>query len=117
MDEKRRYMRFDTSLDLECVSPVAAAVTSKNISREGLCFSTDKAFSVGSLLDIKLNVPGDNVPVFAQAEVAWSREFSQGVGNFDTGARFIKITGLDRSRLLEFVYSQWLKAKGITKSS
>jgi hypothetical protein len=121
MEERRRYIRFDTSLDASCksgeeeVSEFAAVI--KNISREGLCLNGEQKISEGTVLDMALSVPGDNIPVLAQGQVAWSMECNGQEDQFDSGVKLVKMTGLDKSRLLEYVYNQWLRIKGFTKTT
>lgn len=46
------------------------------------------------------------MPIFATAEVAWSKlEESPRAG---AGLRFVSIKPLDLARLLDFIYSRWL---------
>ena len=78
----------------------------KDFSREGLGVLFPKLLARGEHVDLTVKVPGDNVPIFATAEVTWTGlEERQGVG---TGLRFISIKPLDLARLLDFVYSRWL---------
>ena len=121
MDERRRFIRFETSLGLKYAVPQAdsddSIATSRDISREGLCISTNRLFSEGTVLEMRLDVPGDNMPVLAQCKVAWARESYSGSNNFNIGLKFVQMTGLDKSRLLEYVYSQWLRAKGFMQEA
>lgn len=110
MTERRRFLRFDTALNALCevVSEkrkVSYAV--KNISKEGALVIADKKFGEGAELNIAMDVPGDNVPVFASCQVAWQKSLKDSA--YETGLRFIKIDNSDKGRLLEYIYLQWLK--------
>jgi hypothetical protein len=50
-----------------------------------------------------MNVPGDNLPVFATGRVAWA-------DGLEAGIRLTKISPQDRTRVLEYVYREWLKS-------
>ena len=72
------------------------------MSREGLRFNIRQDVSVGTPMEISMNVPGDNLPVFATGKIAWA-------DGLDAGVKLIKISRADRSRMLEYVYNEWLK--------
>ena len=60
-------------------------------------------------MDLTFKVPGDNVPVFATAEVTWTQPLEDHKeGTFGAGLRLLSIKPLDLARLLDFVYSRWL---------
>lgn len=111
MTERRRFLRFETALSAICdiVSEKSKAVYKvKNISKNGALLVTDKRLREGSKLNLSMDVPGDNVPIFASCQVAWQK----GAGKsdlFETGVQFTKIDNPDKGRLLEYIYLQWLK--------
>lgn len=111
--ERRKFIRFDTALDAsyEILGGTAKGPSVvKNLSREGAQIVADTEFGTGTEVGLHLNVPGDNVPIFACAEVAWNKKTdSQGKAGFATGMKFTKIDRYDKARLLDYVYSQWLK--------
>lgn len=104
--EKRRYFRFDTSVDLEyralTLNPIFGKALARDLSREGLRIAARDTFEVGSTVELRLDVPGDNLPVFVTGKVAWA----DGV---EAGVRFTKISHDDRARMLEYAYRQWLE--------
>jgi len=109
--ERRRFLRFETALNALCEfikDKRKASYKVKNISKEGALILVDKELCEGEELNLSVDVPGDNVPIFANCEVAWQKNDHR--GNFyETGVKFKKIDNLDRSRLLEFIYLQWLR--------
>lgn len=113
MTEKRKFLRFDTVLSviyslLEKPSSRAKAYL-KNLSREGLKLSGASPLKKGSLVELEMNIPGDNIPIFAYGQVAWANEVDK--SNYDAGIKFTKIHTHDRIRLLDYVYEQWINAK------
>ncbi len=111
MTERRKFLRFDTALNALCdiVSEKCRACYKViNISKEGALLVIDKKLRAGDEIKLSMDVPGDNVPVYAAGQVAWQRE-SNSTNQFDTGIRFTNIDSVDRGRLLEYIYSQWLK--------
>ena len=106
MSERRKYMRFNTSWDVEyktlTLNPIFGKALLKDMSREGLRFNIRQGVPVGTPMEISMNVPGDNLPVFATGKVAWA-------DGLDAGVKLIKISRTDRSRMLEYVYNEWLR--------
>lgn len=114
--ERRKFMRINADLEAEYwakgPSMQAGQAQVRNFSREGLGLWLSKAVRAGEHVDLTFKVPGDNIPIFATAEVAWTEPVkSDGIG---AGLKFLSIKPLDLARLLDFVYSQWLG--GVRKS-
>ncbi|OIO38542.1 MAG: hypothetical protein COT00_02750 [Candidatus Omnitrophica bacterium CG07_land_8_20_14_0_80_50_8] len=106
MPERRKYLRFNTPLDVEyktlALNPIFGKALIKDLSREGLRFGIKEGVPVGTSVEIALNVPGDNLPVFATGKVAWA-------DGLEAGIKLTKISHPDRTRMLEYVYHEWLK--------
>ncbi len=113
MVERRKFMRFNTTFHATFKSPKGKTEGNteiRNLSRGGLSMLIDQGLHKGTEVGLNMNVPGDNVPIFANARVAWSRKASVGDKDiFRAGLKFTKIDNFDRARLLDYVYSQWLK--------
>ena len=109
--ERRKFMRIEADLEAEywakgpTLSSGSARV--KDFSREGLGVLFPKTVERGEHVDLTVKVPGDNVPIFATAEVTWT-ELTEEKKGFGAGLRFVSIKPLDLARLLDFVYSRWL---------
>lgn len=111
MTERRKFLRFETALNAICeiVSErCKAPYRVRNISKEGALLILDKKLGEGTEINLSMDVPGDNVPIFASAEVAWQKGLNDG-SEFETGVRFKRIDGQDKGRLLEYIYMQWLR--------
>lgn len=106
MSERRKYMRFSASLDIEyktlALNPIFGKALLKDMSREGFRFNAQQNLPVGTAVELSLNVPGDNLPVFATGKVAWA-------DGLDAGVKLTKISRTDHVRMLEYVYNEWLK--------
>ena len=105
--ERRRYLRFNTPLEMEfktlTLNPIFGKALAKDLSREGVRMGLKKELPAGTPIEICLNVPGDNLPVFAAGKVAWA-------DGLEAGVRLTRISQDDRTRVLEYVYREWLKA-------
>ncbi len=108
--ERRKFMRIAADLEAEYwakgPSMASGLARVRDFSREGLGVFFPASVERGERVDLTVKVPGDNVPIFATAEVTWTDSPEQkGLG---AGLRFVTIKPLDLARLLDFVYSRWL---------
>lgn len=114
MTERRRFLRFETALSALCEvvnDKLKSSSKVKNISKEGALLLLETPLREGAELNISMDVPGDNIPIFASCQVAWQKNAADvnTKNAYETGVRFTKINSLDKGRLLEYIYSQWLK--------
>jgi len=112
MTERRRHVRFNTSLSIFC-SSVEKSLTRfqtkiTDLSREGARLFSHEKLEEGSPVDIEFSIPGDNIPVFAAGEVCWSKESTDGT---TSGVRFTKIAPRDKAKVLEYLYKNWIGSK------
>ena len=109
--ERRKFMRIATDLEAEfwAKGPSMEKGQAKvlDFSREGVGVLLPRPVEKKEHLDLTMRVPGDNVPVFATAEVAWTGG-EKDKPEIGAGLRFVSIKPLDLARLLDFVYSRWL---------
>ncbi len=100
-------MRFQTPVDLEfrtlTLNPIFGKSLAKDLSREGMRVGLKQSIPTGTPIEVCVNVPGDNLPVFATGRVAWA-------DGLEAGIRLTKISQNDRMRVLEYVYREWLKS-------
>lgn len=109
--ERRKFMRISTTLQTEfwAKGPTMAMGEAqiRDFSREGLGLMLSQSVRQGEHMDLTLRVPGDKIPIFATAEVAWSQPVKDQTG-IGAGLHFLEIKPLDLARLLDYVYSKWL---------
>jgi len=117
MTERRKFMRFNALIDVfyHALGNPAAKYRScmRDLSKEGMRISSEKKLDEGSELELELKIPGDNIPIFANAEVAWSERFDE--NRYESGVRITKIERFDRAKLMDYVYQEWLSAKRFNK--
>ena len=109
--EKRKFLRFETALSAICEFvhlKHKASYKVKNISKEGALLTLDQRLREGEEFNVSMDIPGDNVPIFASCRVAWQRQ-SDRASIYETGVKFTQINNLDKGRLLEYTYLQWLR--------
>jgi c-di-GMP-binding flagellar brake protein YcgR len=111
--ERRKFMRFNTALHggYELLDGRGSGRSEvKNLSREGIQILIDRELERGTAVGLFVEIPGDTASIYARAEVAWNKQVESGeAGVFATGLKFTRIDRFDRARLLDYVYSQWLK--------
>src|SRR3989338_2495039 len=104
--ERRKFMRFAAPLGLEfrtlTLNPIFGKTLAKDLSREGMRVGFKQTVASGTPIELCMNVPGDNLPVFATGKVAWA-------DGLDAGIRLTKISQHDRTRVLEYVYGEGQK--------
>ena len=110
--ERRKFMRISTEMEAEYWAKGPSMMTGqaqiRDFSREGVGMWFPQPVGKGEHVDLTFKVPGDNIPVFATAEVTWSDDSPQKDGKVGAGLRILSIKPLDLARLLDFVYSRWL---------
>ena len=114
MPEKRRFLRFGTALNAICeiVSEKRRSASEvKNISKDGALLVLPKPIEAGSEIKLSMDVPGDNVPIFASCQVAWQKKprgFRKNT-SYVTGVKFTDMDNQNRARLLDYIYTLWLR--------
>lgn len=105
--DRRRFMRFNAPLDLEfktlTLNPIFGKTLARDLSREGMRVGLKQTIPSGTPIEVCMNVPGDNLPVFAAGRIAWA-------DGLEAGIRLTKISQHDRTRVLEYVYREWLRS-------
>lgn len=111
MEDRRKFMRFPVSVQVDYADSregIKGSSVSKDVSREGIGFPVNRQMAKGTLIELQISIPGEVNPVSASGEVVWAKESVRGE-DFDTGIKMVKIEPFDRSRLLDYVYREWLK--------
>jgi hypothetical protein len=106
MAERRKFIRCAAPLSLEyktlALNPIFGKTLAKDLSREGVRLGLKHPLPVGTVIELQMSVPGDNLPVFAMGKIAWA-------DGLDAGLKLTKISSQDRKRVLEYAYKEWLK--------
>ena len=109
--EKRNYIRLDFQLQLnfnkEDGSGESFPAITKNISAEGLRFTSDQKLEKGSKIDFEIDLPNREKPVHFKGEVVWSKAASSAdkgkKGNYDIGIKFVEVDKKDRNALMLYI--------------
>ena len=111
----RQYIRHPTSIPIHvfCASTHALPVEAQNLSAGGLCFLTEEAVPIGSL--VEFSIPVVKPSYRGEGIVVWQHEQAPHV--FEVGMRFISDDDYFRTRMVEQVccieeYRQNLEALG-----
>ena len=84
---------------------------SKDLSRDGMKLSADAKMSKGSLVDLQIDIPDDPKPVYTTGEIVWSRKMKDSEPDFELGIRFLMMDPVDKFRILDYAYNNWLETK------
>jgi hypothetical protein len=113
--EKRKFVRLDINTKVkfqvkevsgERVLEEKDSGTVKNLSVEGICFSSPRHLKSGSKIELNITLPGSRTPVDIKGEVVWSRPIVAGKGSknkFDTGVKLVNIAQGDENRFLVYM--------------
>jgi len=109
MSEKRKYMRFNVLIDAICRKCGSSKkLQINNFSKEGVGILSEESFNNGEDVEFEMMIPGDNIPVFFEGEVAWAADLEKNESLYKTGVRLKKIDNHDKSRMLEYIYRKWI---------
>ena len=112
-EEKRKSKRFDLPIEIEyrtlTQNPIFGNVLAQNVSKTGVQLSDARDVKRGETVQLKMSVPGDNLPVFATGTVAWADGLKAGV-------RITKISRNDQERILEHIYQNWLRSQHLQRT-
>ncbi len=111
MEERRRFVRLDTRLDVSYAVQPAGTVqrtSSKDIGGGGICLFADHVLEPGTCLKVSMKLPELEQPVAFTAEVVWSEPYEV-IGRtvreraVELGVRFLDIAPQDQEAIMQHV--------------
>jgi len=112
MDGKRKFLRFDTALNIELKPPAGTEDkyllgALRNFSREGLSFISQK-FDAQPRQDLELRfkLPAKDVVVSCRGEIAWKKDIED---NALVGMKLKEIDAAAKGEILEHAYKKWVE--------
>ena len=115
MIERRKFERFHIPVDVEYEVPqcsIEGVTLTKDISITGMSLPTAMKIDEGEKLELRIKLPKDSNPIYVSAEVVWVKlPQVETDDDYELGLKFTRINDIDKSRILEYVYNQWLKDK------
>jgi diguanylate cyclase (GGDEF)-like protein len=102
-EDRRSFNRIEARLDGRfCqLHPDFHRLQTVNISEQGFLFVVDQRLSLGTLVDVELNLPGSDHVIGCTGRVVRVEE--KGGDHHQAAIRIVEIGARDRSRLAEFV--------------
>ncbi|MFA6216260.1 MAG: PilZ domain-containing protein [Candidatus Omnitrophota bacterium] len=97
--ERRKFSRLNILVDVSYSKKDIASsenlTRTRNISKSGICFVGYEKLNESDVIDLKIFLPGEKLPITATAKVVWVKEFvigdpASGV-RYDVGTEFISI--------------------------
>mgnify|MGYP001615932299 CR=1 FL=1 len=111
MEETRKFVRIEWPVVVKYKTLeeqyTKDQIVGKNISERGVCFVAYERLTRGIKLDIQLEVPFDSMPIFAKAQVSWSKKIGgEHDKMFEVGVMFYAINTEDQKRLKMYIESE-----------
>ena len=107
--EKRKYIRFSVIMDAIWRSGKSKQkMQVSDVSKEGIGLVSREGFKEGQNIEMEMMIPGDNIPVIFEGEVAWTKTPGYDTSHYRSGVKFTKISNEDKSRMQEFIYNRWI---------
>lgn len=111
--ERRKFVRINQKLTVTYKlvdTPYDYTESTKDISEQGLCIRTHRVIDINSMIEIELELQGDDEPIMCLGLVLWSRLASVSDAEIDqpaaeTGVRIVSINPKDQLRLSKYTQS------------
>ena len=107
VEEKRKFIRLGVPIDLRYIvegDPVRVGVTTKDVSCEGLRFTSKGGIKEGASLELNLHIPDAPNPVHIKGKVAWTKRLStEDVSPVEVGVEFTKIEEDNKNTFLKYI--------------
>jgi Tfp pilus assembly protein PilZ len=108
--ELRRFKRFNYKVNITILLPKNKTHESQtiDISRGGVCFTSQRLFKTDQQLRIKLQLPHRRKPLHIKGRVAWIKkvaELPKGEDRYKVGLEFIAMNSNDKKILFQFINS------------
>ncbi len=110
MKNKRSHVRYKIFMSpLRCsrCDSKDIKVDVSDISCGGMRISTNEKLSAGKKIELELNIPGDDIPMFVGGEVAWVARDKDDEGSYNAGIKFTRINYCDTERLAKYIQSSF----------
>ena len=114
--EHRKFQRFDSFVNVhykyhDDVDSAEVAGLTGDLSRDGLKLYTDQKIRIGGLVDLTIEIPDDPKSIKAHGEVVWCRVSDKETARYSVGVRFLGFDPVDKFRILDYAYNNWLEDK------
>ena len=85
--ERRKHPRkaVVTNIEYKVMVPSGDRARTQNISEGGICLMLNKAFTEGTILEVKHDLPGESKPAVQLVKVVWQKRTDEG---YLTGVKF-----------------------------
>lgn len=114
-NDKRKFKRFDAYMSIKFTGVDDTGLKgfglSRDLCREGLKINCDKALAEGTKLDLEISIPDDPKPIFSTGTVMWSKLSEGDNQGYDQGIKVKVIDPVDKFRVLDYAYNNWLETK------
>ena len=118
LSERRKFIRFDLSLDVAFRASKNAGEyingVTKNFSRSGLCFESPAvSLALKFPMKLELKLPYNDTSIPVSGIVAWKEQFED---KCLIGVEFTEINKEAKSQILDYAYDRWVERNRNLKS-
>ena len=113
-EERRKFKRFAAYMNVKFQSEERGEFTgvclSSDLSRDGIKLKTNAELQKGELVNLEIDIPDDPKTVHTTGEVVWSAKNDE-EKDFELGIKFLMMDPVDKFRVLDYAYNNWLESK------
>lgn len=111
LSDRRKFMRFDISLDVAFKTSKESgghfAGITKNFSRSGLCFESDPlGLSLNEYMELEVKLPDQDTFIPVSGNIAWKEQSEKKCW---VGIEFSDINKEAKSQILDYAYDLWVE--------
>jgi c-di-GMP-binding flagellar brake protein YcgR len=107
IEERRKFIRLEVPVELKYIiegDSLRKGDTTKDLSCDGLRFTSKEEIGEGALLELNLNIPNANNPIHIKGKVVWTKKLSLEDGSpFEIGVEFLDIEEDNKNTFLKYL--------------
>ncbi|MBL7071770.1 MAG: PilZ domain-containing protein [Candidatus Omnitrophica bacterium] len=107
IEERRRFIRLEVPVEVKYImegDTLRKEVTTKDLSCEGLRFTSAEEIKNESKVELNLNIPNANNAVHIKGKIVWSKRISIEDGSpKEVGVEFLEIEEDNKNTFLRFL--------------
>ena len=84
---------------------------SNDLSRDGIKLTANTKLTKGMLVNLEIDIPDDPKTVNTTGEIVWARKIKESEQDYEMGIRFLMMDPVDKFRVLDYAYNNWLESK------
>ncbi|MFH1062693.1 MAG: PilZ domain-containing protein [Candidatus Omnitrophota bacterium] len=120
IDERRKYMRFDTDIKGEFQvrdTDIKGILSTDNFSRGGFKATLNTKVDLGKMLECEMTFPETIMPFFSCGKVVWVKENNANTKHqYDVGIHLEQMDPVEKQCLIDYCYKKWNDSRQSNKT-